>query len=433
LSSAASLYLEPTSEIHRVIHRSQAASPSSDRILDLVILGAGPTGLEAALAAAEDELDFALFEAGETPAANIASWRQVRLFTPWDYCVSPRMRGALAKAGVAPPAGGTVCPTGAELIELALLPVARLPQIAPRLFLGHRAIAVARSGLHKTTEIGTAARRAASFRVLLEDEEGEQIVLARRVLDCTGSLHQPLWLGDGGIPAPGERAAGERILRRIPDLAAEPERWRGREFLLVGCGHSAQTAAAALAELARNGSPLRVHWVVRRREPNLPARADDPLPARSALEKEARRLLDGADHAVVPYLGATVERLEPRENGLNVILRTAEGEQRLLQVDLALALVGSAGDALLYRELHVHECYASTGPIKLSAQLLGEGSSDCLEQPASGVEVLSNPEPDFFILGSKSYGRNNAFLMRTGWEQVATVWSSWFPSLAKPS
>jgi hypothetical protein len=35
--------------------------------------------------------------------------------------------------------------------------------------------------------------------------------------------------------------------------------------------------------------------------------------------------------------------------------------------------------------------------------------------------VLTNPEPGFFILGAKSYGRNNTFLMRVGWEQVAEV------------
>ena len=37
------------------------------------------------------------------------------------------------------------------------------------------------------------------------------------------------------------------------------------------------------------------------------------------------------------------------------------------------------------------------------------------------MQTLTNPEPGFYILGSKSYGRNNTFLMRVGWEQVDDV------------
>jgi hypothetical protein len=59
--------------------------------------------------------------------------------------------------------------------------------------------------------------------------------------------------------------------------------------------------------------------------------------------------------------------------------------------------------------------------MKLAGALLGAGSSDCLTQTSHGADTLTNPEPGFFILGSKSYGRNNTFLMRIGWEQVGEV------------
>lgn len=39
-------------------------------------------------------------------------------------------------------------------------------------------------------------------------------------------------------------------------------------------------------------------------------------------------------------------------------------------------------------------------------------------QPSVGIETLRNPEPLFFILGAKSYGRLNTFLLRTGYEQI---------------
>jgi hypothetical protein len=72
----------------------------------------------------------------------------------------------------------------------------------------------------------------------------------------------------------------------------------------------------------------------------------------------------------------------------------------------------------------VHECYATCGPIKLSAALLGAAAGDCLEQTSHGVEALTNPEPGFYILGSKSYGRNNSFLLRVGWDQVTEVFAA---------
>jgi hypothetical protein len=39
-------------------------------------------------------------------------------------------------------------------------------------------------------------------------------------------------------------------------------------------------------------------------------------------------------------------------------------------------------------------------------------------QTGHGADTLVNPEARFFILGAKSYGRNSAYLMRVGWQQV---------------
>ena len=65
--------------------------------------------------------------------------------------------------------------------------------------------------------------------------------------------------------------------------------------------------------------------------------------------------------------------------------------------------------------------------MKLAAALLGSAGGDCLAQESHGAEALANPEPGFFILGSKSYGRNNTFLLRTGWQQVDDVFGSLLP------
>jgi hypothetical protein len=88
-----------------------------------------------------------------------------------------------------------------------------------------------------------------------------------------------------------------------------------------------------------------------------------------------------------------------------------------------LAHVGYQPDNSIYRELQIHECYASFGPIKLAATLLTGDATDCLAGASAGPETLRNPEPDFFVLGAKSYGKHSNFLIRTGLGQVRDVFA----------
>ena len=44
-----------------------------------------------------------------------------------------------------------------------------------------------------------------------------------------------------------------------------------------------------------------------------------------------------------------------------------------------------------------------------------------MQQAAPGPDQLKSPEPNFFVLGAKSYGRDSSFLLRTGHAQVETV------------
>jgi hypothetical protein len=87
-------------------------------------------------------------------------------------------------------------------------------------------------------------------------------------------------------------------------------------------------------------------------------------------------------------------------------------------VERVIGNVGYTPDTGLYRELQVHECYASLGPMALAAALLKHAGGDCLSIPAQGPNVLRTPEPNFYVLGAKSYGRNSNFLLRAGFEQV---------------
>jgi cation diffusion facilitator CzcD-associated flavoprotein CzcO len=374
----------------------------------LAILGAGPIGLEAALAAAEHGWDFTVYEAAPTAAGHVRDWGHTRMFTPWSMNVSDRARRALGDA--AP--DGDELPTGDELADRVLDPLAA--RLRDRVRLGTRVVAVGREGLLKHEEIATPARTAHPFRLLVQSGSEERVEHADAVIDCTGTYGNPNALGDGGIPAPGERTLADRIEHRLPRRA---ESWAGRTVLLTGAGHSAQTAALALAELARDAPGTRIVWAVRSSDPTWFAVDDDPLPARAALTRGARDLAAGASPAVDVRLGRVTEALRADGERVAVTLRNGAAEE--VVVDRVLALTGGVGDHTLYRQLQVHECYATAAPMKLSAALLGaDAGGDCLAAPSLGPEVLLSPEPGFFILGAKSYGRNSQFVMRVGWEQV---------------
>lgn len=389
----------------------------------IAILGAGPTGLEAALAAIDGGYPFTLYEAGDGVAGDMRRWGHVRLFTPWALNVSPRMRRHLHTAGIDVP-DTNECPTGAELVAGLFEPLAALPAVAARLRTGTRVIEVGRERLVKSDEIGTGKRAEHRFRLLLAGPDGsERTTSADTVLDCTGSYSNPNATGNGGIAAPGERDLDALIRRHIPDLAREATSWARKTILVVGGGHSAQTAVADLAELAEEYPGTRVLWALRGDEPEFRPDKDDPLPDRARLLARAAELAGGASPAVEILPGVVVDSLSRHDGRARVILRRTDGAERLVDVDWVLSLTGYVGDHNIYRQLQVHECYATSGPMKLAAALLGSDSDDCLTQESHGADSLVNPEPGFFLMGSKSYGRNPTFLMRVGWEQVEEVFA----------
>ena len=107
-----------------------------------------------------------------------------------------------------------------------------------------------------------------------------------------------------------------------------------------------------------------------------------------------------------------------QDKGFRVEGRTGGKEERSWEVDRIIANVGYQPDAAMYRELQVHECYATQGPMALAAALMKHAGGDCMAVPSVGSQTIRNPEPGFFILGAKSYGRNSNFLLRAGFEQV---------------
>jgi hypothetical protein len=55
------------------------------------------------------------------------------------------------------------------------------------------------------------------------------------------------------------------------------------------------------------------------------------------------------------------------------------------------------------------------------APLIDPNVHSCETVPPHGVSELAHPEPGYFTVGMKSYGRAPTFLLATGYEQVRSV------------
>ena len=67
----------------------------------------------------------------DASAPASATWGHVRLFSPWRYNVDPAARGAARRRGLGGARSGRRYPTGRELVERYLAPLAALPAIRP--------------------------------------------------------------------------------------------------------------------------------------------------------------------------------------------------------------------------------------------------------------------------------------------------------------
>jgi len=377
--------------------------------LPVAVIGGGPVGLAAAAQLLKRGADPIVLEAGPTVGASVLEWGHVRIFSPWKYDVDPAARDLLATTGWTEP-DGEGYPTGRELVDGYLAPLGRA--LGDRVRLGHRVTAVARLGFDKMTTDG---RDAAPFSLTVATPRGEEQLLARAVIDASGTYGVPNPLGASGVLARGEAAAADRIHYGIADpLGRDRARYEGQRVLVVGSGHSAFDVLIDLAELPNTT----ITWLVRRpfADAKYGGAENDALPARGALGTRMRGLVDrGAVTQVVMRIAA----LRTTADGVYV----SDGERELGPFDRIVATTGFRPDLAPLRELRVRLDDILEAPPAL-APLIDPNVHSCGTVPPHGVRELSHPEKDFYIVGMKSYGRAPTFLMLTGYEQVRSISSA---------
>ncbi|MFC7623194.1 FAD-dependent oxidoreductase [Microlunatus sp. GCM10028923] len=387
--------------------------------LPVVVIGAGPVGLAAAAQLLEQGLDPMVIEQGDSVGAAIRAWGQVRLFSPWRYNLDSAARRLLGPTGWAEPDLDAL-PTGHELVDDYLAPLAATAELVGRISTSTRVIGVTRQGIDKTRTIGRE-----DHPLLVRTVSNGQVrdLEARAVIDASGTWGRPNPLGSAGLPAPGEAeaAAAGVLAGPLPDvLGPDRARFAGRHTLVVGTGHSAANTLLALVELAEQEAGTTITWLIRR---GTPARLygggdDDGLPARGRLGTRLKAAVESGKITLVR--NATITRLAPTAIGPVLVEATTPDGSRNWQVDTIVNATGFRPDLELLREIRLDLDPAVEAPARL-APLIDPNFHSCGTVPPHGEAVLSQPEPGFYLAGAKSYGRAPTFLLATGYEQVRSI------------
>jgi thioredoxin reductase len=314
--------------------------------------------------------------------------------------------------------------SGREHLEQYLGPLAG--QLAAQIKTETQVVKIGRRGVLKHESPGDQGRARHPFLLLLRDKNQERLEEADVVLDCTGTYGQHRWLGSGGVPAVGEVQFEPQIVYGLDDVLGEKQKdYANKSILVVGAGYSAATTVSNLATLAEQHNTTWITWIARAAH-SQPLRrlANDPLRERDRLAARANNLATRTD-ANVEFHGQTVvEAIQSlgQAGGFRVTCRCT-GKVRTWEVERVIGNVGYTPDTELYRELQVDTCFATLGARQQAKAMLAQKGQDGLRPSWPGPAALGQPEPNFYVLGAKSFGRNSQFLLRVGFEQVRDIFA----------
>lgn len=386
--------------------------------LPVAVIGAGPVGLAAAAQLLKRGLNPMILERGPEAGHAVRQWAHVRMFSPWRYNIDSAAAELLERADWTPP-DPEVMPTGAELVEQYLRPLAALPEIRKGLRFNSEVIAVGRRDFDK---LKTRGRESAPFELVVKDADGNLNLLhAAAVIDASGTWFSPNPIASGGIPAEGEHEYADRIHYGIPDvLGVQRARYAGKRVLVVGSGHSALNTLLDLVDLQAEAPGTQTLWVLRREniESVFGGGGSDALPGRGALGMRAQAAV-AAGHITVlaPF---RVRRVEAFGSASLVVSGVRGGNPETVIVDEIIVATGFRPDVEMLREIRLSLDSWLESPVEL-APLIDPNEHSCGTVRPHGARELSHPEQNFYIAGMKSYGRAPTFLLATGHEQVRSI------------
>lgn len=393
---------------------------SNNQDLPVAIIGAGPIGLAAAAHLIKRGETPLIFDAADQVAASVRTWGHVRMFSPWQYNIDAAARELLESHGWQMPSKNDL-PTGDELVNDYLLPLAQTPKIAPHIHLNSRVIAISR---RRSDKMKDAQRAQQPFIIQVAQPDQEKSVRhfsARAIIDASGTWDTPNPIGSDGLTAPGEARYADRIFYGIPNLLEKDKaRYANQRVAVIGGGHSAINTILEMHDLLADYPATQIHWILRKGQVGdaYGGLGDDALPGRGLLGIRIKQLVDAGKIQVhTPFYVQEIDA-EPNADGLRI---HSDGDiHDPISVDQIIAATGARPNLSFLSELRVtfDPVVESTPTL---APLIDPNLHSCGTVRPHGEAELRHPEKDFYIVGMKSYGRAPTFLLATGHEQVRSV------------
>lgn len=378
----------------------------------VAILGAGPVGLAAAAHLSLAGEAFILLEKGTEVAENIKSWQHVRLFSPWQYNVDKAAKQLLLKSGWTMPEED-VLPTGQEIREVYLKPLANLPGIQPFISFNTTVVGISKKNHDK---MKSASRDSAPFVLYVEQNGETKRIFASAIIDATGTWATPNPVHADNVWTSAEQKLADKIFYGIPNIETLKERYTGKRIAVIGGGHSAINTILELEKL----EDVEITWVLRKKrvEDAYGGEEKDALAARGELGSRIHTLVDeGKVKVFTPFY---IEEIAQTSAGIIIKGEGLIGEQQLPAVDEIIANTGSRPDFSFLKEIRL-SIDATVESVEALAPLIDPNEHSCGTVRPHGELELRHPETGFYIVGMKSYGRAPTFLMATGYEQVRSV------------
>jgi glycine/D-amino acid oxidase-like deaminating enzyme len=382
----------------------------------VAVIGAGPVGLAAAAHLLERGLEPVVLEAGPSVGHAVRQWSHVRVFSPWEYNIDKAAARLLEATGWNSP-DPHAYPTGGELLERYLEPLATRTKLSERIHTSARVTGVSRVGFDK---VKTTGRADAPFELRYRNGAGDKTLRADAVIDASGTWFAPNPAGASGLPAAGEDTAAAHVAYGMPDvLGALRARYAGKRVAVLGAGHSATGTLIDLATLADAAPGTDIIWLLRGDDPakSFGGGVNDKLAQRGVLGSMLAKLVEQGRLTV--ETGFRVTHLTTTESGL----RIGSGSSccgRAIVADELIVATGFRPELGFLGELRLSLDPALECPPAL-APLIDPNEHSCGTVRPHGALELAQPEPGFYFAGMKSYGRAPTFLMLTGYEQARSI------------
>ncbi|MCH8985354.1 MAG: NAD(P)-binding domain-containing protein [Acidobacteria bacterium] len=380
--------------------------------LPTIVLGAGPVGLAAAAHLSRRGLPFLVLERGHSVGENMLDWGQIRMFSPWRYAIDSAAVALLGESWPSPDLNDF--PTGSDMVDLYLEPLAELSEIAPWLHLNHEVVSIHRLHMGRST---TPERADSPFVVTAATDTGLVDFHAAAIVDATGTWSQQNAATTTGSLAPSESAAAKLVSYGAPDVAGKQRsRYTGKRIAVIGGGHTAQNTLRSLSTLQDIDPATKIHWLIRPRSAaSLFGTGEaDGLSNRAALGSAARDLVESG--AIQAHTGFLTEGFSV--DGDTVRIHSIDGAT--IVVDEVIVCTGQHPDHTITSELQL-DFDPVTQATRQLGPLIDPNIHSCATVKPHGHREVSHPEPNFYTVGMKSYGRAPTFLLVTGYEQVRSV------------